>query len=166
MKKTAGHASKSTASPDAQRSPMTPKNISRQGLSLVELLLALAILGLGLSGLVTATSRCLAIAGRLERYQEARRLLSEIEALDPLFREDVETGRTSGTFDPPYQAYRWEREIEEVPFLDIEEPLLYHIRYRVSWSERGQESFEEAEMYYYAPKEKLEGTVESAGEGS
>ncbi|MCF7837563.1 MAG: prepilin-type N-terminal cleavage/methylation domain-containing protein [Candidatus Marinimicrobia bacterium] len=137
--------------------PVRPVGAAQSGLSLVELLLALAILGLGLAGLITATSRCLAIAGRLETYQTARRLLGEIEALEPLRREAVEAGVASGTFDPPYQTFHWEREIAEVEFLEIVEPLLFHVRYRVTWSERGSESFEEVETYYYAPAQQLEG---------
>ncbi|MDD2236646.1 MAG: prepilin-type N-terminal cleavage/methylation domain-containing protein, partial [Kiritimatiellae bacterium] len=49
------------------------------GLTLIEVLMALAIMGIGLAGLVAAASRCLAVARKAKNYENTRRLLGEAE---------------------------------------------------------------------------------------
>jgi prepilin-type N-terminal cleavage/methylation domain-containing protein len=53
----------------------------KAGMTLVEILMALAILAISAGVLMTATSRCLAVVSTAKNYYEARRIL-EIGELD------------------------------------------------------------------------------------
>ncbi|MGD9874537.1 MAG: prepilin-type N-terminal cleavage/methylation domain-containing protein [Kiritimatiellia bacterium] len=131
----------------------------RAGLSLVEVMLALLILGIGISSLVMATSRCLAVVRKAKNFEIARRLMGEIELTDPLIPGEIEAGEESGNFDSPYSDWRWTRSVEEDE--NDEESGLFKITMRVYWSEKGRETYEEVLTYLYSPEDKGGGTVES-----
>lgn len=118
----------------------------KAGLTLVEVMLAIAILGIGAGVLLTATSRCMAVATRAQHYSRAQRLMLRVEAENPISRgrDEIDTGTDSGTFE---NGYKWEREITESDAEGREG--LYTVRTRVSWSSRGNESFEEIQQYLY-----------------
>jgi prepilin-type N-terminal cleavage/methylation domain-containing protein len=118
------------------------------GLTLVEVMLAIVILGIGAGTLMTATARCMAVATKSKHYSRAHRLIMQVGAENPLTRGDIDDGTESGSFD---DGYSWEREIIESEEEDREG--LYTVRTRVSWSARGRESFEEVTSYLYIPPE-------------
>jgi len=124
----------------------TPKH--RHGLTLIEVLLAMVILGIGAGTLMLATARCLAVIAKARHYSTAQRLILQVGAEQPLTRSVIETGSDSGRFD---EGYKWEREITEPE--DESREGLYTIRTRVSWSDRGRESFEEIVTWHYVPPE-------------
>jgi prepilin-type N-terminal cleavage/methylation domain-containing protein len=126
------------------------------GLTLIEVMLALVILGVGLTGLVMSTSRCLAVARKARNYENARRLLGQIELTDPLFADDIEAGEDSDTFDHPNDDYKWVRKIEQIGEEGDDEEGLWKISMSVLWSERGKQNREEVVYYLYAP-ESVEG---------
>ncbi|NCC52838.1 MAG: prepilin-type N-terminal cleavage/methylation domain-containing protein [Spartobacteria bacterium] len=132
----------------------------KQGLTLIEVMLALVILGISLVGLTATTSRCLAIARKARNYENARRLLGQIELTDPLFDEEIEPGDDSGSFDPPYEDYKWSRTIEQVAEEGEDEEGLYKITMRVIWSDRGRDTKEEVVTYLYAPEATEGGSFE------
>ena len=68
----------------------------RAGLSLVEVMLALLILGIGISSLVMATSRCLAVVRKARNFEIARRLMGEIELTEPLMPGEIEAEELAG----------------------------------------------------------------------
>ncbi len=121
----------------------------RQGMTLVEVMLAVVILGIGAGTLLTATARCMAVATRAKHYSRAQRLILQVGAENPIARGEIDDGSESGHFD---DGYDWEREIIESEEDDREG--LYTIRTRVSWSSRGKESFEEMVSYQYIPPEE------------
>jgi len=124
---------------------------SKIGLTLIEVLLAVVILGIGAGVLLLATARCLAVARKARHYSTARTLLLRIEAKNPLNRFEIEEGKTDGNFDD-FSGYRWEREVE--PVEDENQLGLYTVRTRVFWSDRGRGAFEEvAGLHYIKPKE-------------
>jgi len=133
---------------------------SKQGLTLIEVMLALVILGISLVGLTATTSRCLAIARKARNYENGRRLLGQIELTDPLFAEEIEPGDESGTFEAPYEDYKWSRTIELVAEEGEDEEGLYKITMRVIWSEKGQDTKEEVTTYLYAPDAAEGGSFE------
>ncbi|MFH0878287.1 MAG: prepilin-type N-terminal cleavage/methylation domain-containing protein [Lentisphaerota bacterium] len=136
---------------------MDPKK-RRQGLTLIEVVIALAILGVGLTAMIETASRCLAVIKRARYYETARHLLSRAEAEEPLQIEDeVEEGTESGDFKGGPYGYKWIREIKVV---GEEEDGLFEVRWAVTWNENNRESSEEVVTYLYAPQKKG-GTVES-----
>jgi len=131
----------------------------KQGLTLIEVMIAMAILGIGLSVLIQTAARCLSVISQSKSYETSRNLLNRVELEDPIaLKEEVEEGTDSGTFDHPYSRYRWERNIEVV---GEEEDGLFKVKTRVYWSERGDELYDEVVTYIYAPPEVEGGTVKS-----
>lgn len=118
------------------------------GMTLVEVMLAIVILGISAGTLMVATARCMAVATKAKHYSNAHRLILRVGAENPLSRGEIDTGSDSGSFD---DGYTWEREITESEEEDREG--LYSIRTRVSWSARGNQSFEESMTYLYVPPE-------------
>ena len=121
----------------------------RRGFTLIEVMLSIAILGIGAGILMVATSRCMAVATRAKHYGRAHRLIQQVEAAHPLTRGEIEEGTESGTLD---DGYTWEREITESETEGREG--LYTIRTRVSWAIRGKQSYEETvALHYIRPTE-------------
>ena len=119
------------------------------GLTLVEVLLAVVILGVGSGVLMLATARCISVVSKARHYSAAHRLILQVGAENPLTRGEIRAGTESGAFD---DAYSWEREIIEPESEDREG--LYTVRTRVSWSTRGKTRFEEiVTLHYLKPKE-------------
>jgi Tfp pilus assembly protein PilV len=118
---------------------------------LIEVMLAVVILGIGSGVLLLATARCIAIISKSRHYSTAQRLILQVGAENPLTRVELNAGTQSGTFDDD-AGYRWEREITEPE--DENRKGLYTVRTRVSWSDRGRASFEEAITWFYIPPEE------------
>jgi prepilin-type N-terminal cleavage/methylation domain-containing protein len=124
-----------------------------RGLTLIEVLLSVAILGIGAGVLMLATARCLAVISQSRHYSNAQRLIHQVSAEHPLTRGTLEAGSDSGSFDDA-PGYTWEREITEPESEDRKG--LNTVRTRVSWSDRGRESFEEVVTWHYIlPEEEL-----------
>jgi prepilin-type N-terminal cleavage/methylation domain-containing protein len=137
-----------------EKTPIRRSN-SRRGLTLIEVMLAVVILGIGAGVLLLATARCLAVTTKAQRYSTAHRLIQQVSAEHPLTRSsEIPTGTETGTFEDE-DGYRWEREITE-PEEELRKGL-YTIRTRVSWSQRGRDSFEEVTSWLYIkqPEEEL-----------
>jgi prepilin-type N-terminal cleavage/methylation domain-containing protein len=131
----------------------------KEGLTLIEVMLALAILGIGLFVMIATASKCLAVVRQSRNYEKARELLAQVELDHPILLEEIEAGTENGSFSGEDSAYKWQRNIEVVG--EEEEDGLFSVATRVSWAERGRESYEEVVTYVYAPEEKRGGTVES-----
>jgi hypothetical protein len=118
-------------------------------------MLALAIVAVGLTAIIAATSRCLSVIAQSRAYETSRHLLARVEVEEPLLlKEKIEPGSENGTFTGDYYGYRWTRDIERV---GRKEDGLYLVRTRVYWSERGREAFDEVQTYLYAPEEEKGG---------
>ncbi len=136
---------------------MTARAGGRAGLTLIEVLIAAAILGVGMTALLTASSRCLAVMRAAKQYQEAQWALNLGELEHPVLMV------TSGglEIDPETQwavsATRYgnglifTREVEEAH--PEEEDGLYLLRTRVSWSRDERSGYEEIVRYVFV-KEK------------
>lgn len=123
---------------------------SQKGLTLIEVLLAVVILGVGAGVLMLATARCLSVVKKAQHYTTAQRLIMRVGAENPLTRGEIQPGTDSGDFSDE-SAYRWEREIIE-PEEDYRLGL-YTVRTRVIWSDRGRDAFEETVTWLYIPQE-------------
>ena len=128
--------------------PPSQKNGRCSGLTLIEVILATMILAVGMSTLLAAAGRCLAVARKAKEYEVARRLVGQVDLEIPINFEEIEEGTESRQFGAPFSDYRWEREIELYP---VEEYGVYSVRTQVSWSTKGRDANEETVTYIYGP---------------
>jgi len=134
---------------------MNRRGTSRTGFTLIEVLLAVMIAGIGLTVLVVAASKCLAVARLSKNYENARHFLDWVGAEYPIDVKTVEAGTDEGECEGPPDGYRWHREIVA---LGDEEDGFYLVRTRIVWARRGSNAYEEVATYLYAPKEEDEDT--------
>lgn len=117
----------------------------RAGFTLLEVLVAVAVLGLALVSLLGLHVRDLALIERAQRITDgtllARALMTEAEV-----ERFPDIGLTSGDFEERYPGQfpdlRWEREVTPTPVPDVRE-----IRIRVFHGE--QESGDDVSLSYY-----------------
>ncbi len=120
-------------------------------MTLVEILMALAILAISAGVLMTATSRCLAVVSTAKNYYEARRILETGELDYPLLvvkkknEKDLKALNLNvGPIDYP-RNFTYQRTSER----DADKEDLMIVKTRVSWSAKGKASFEEVTSYLY-----------------
>ena len=117
-------------------------------MTLIEVLIALIILSVGVSSLMVAMTRCLAVVRTARNRDVARNLLRQVDVENPIDRKTIEESLDSGDFeDNP--AFMWSREILMVD--EEERPGLFLVTTRIQWSEHGKDAYEEVVGYKYAP---------------
>ncbi|MBM4147839.1 MAG: prepilin-type N-terminal cleavage/methylation domain-containing protein [Lentisphaerae bacterium] len=124
----------------------------RAGLTLVEVLLAVAILGSGLAVLLTAASRCLAVMRRARDYQTAQWVLTLGEAAHfTTETNSLDSFEVAGD-SSLVPGFTFSREVDP----DDDEDGLCVMRTKVTWADRGGEAFEEVVSFVRDPdfKEK------------
>jgi prepilin-type N-terminal cleavage/methylation domain-containing protein len=123
--------------------------ISEKGFTLVEVLLAVVILSVGLTVVLTATSRCLAVMKKAQVYQNAIWALNAAETEHPLVvvTNDIKKLEVS---DAKYGEFTYKRTVDS----DDDDDGLYAVHSRVSWTERGGESYEEVVCYVLCLEDK------------
>lgn len=132
----------------------------RAGLTLIEVMLALVILGMGMVAMVTAAGRCISVARQAKNYETARELLARVEVEKPMMlEEEPEDIAGDGSFDAPYSNFRWQRTVEKEGF---EEDGLWRVVTTILWSEDKRSKREQVTSLIYWPEDKKGGTVESA----
>jgi Tfp pilus assembly protein PilV len=108
-------------------------------LTLVEVLLATAILGVGLTVLLVGASRCMATIRAARNYQSAQWVLTQGEAVHfVIVSNDVKELDVPGDTDLA-DGFTFSRTVDE----DADEDSLHEVRTRVTWSDRGRELSEE-----------------------
>jgi prepilin-type N-terminal cleavage/methylation domain-containing protein len=127
---------------------MRESSSSKKGLTLIEVLIALVILTVGVSSMMLAMSRCLAVVSTARKREMARSLLRRVDVEHPIDRVTIEESDESGEFDD-YEGYVWLRNVIMVD--EEERPGLFLVTTRVQWAQRGRDSFEEIMTYQYAP---------------
>lgn len=125
---------------------------SRAGLSLIEVLMAVVILGTGLVIIIASASRCVAVARKVRSLETTRELFGRVELEKPIWLEEkIEDAEGGGTFTGEYSQYRWRREVEEV---GDEKDGLWKVTTTIFWSERGKENSETVVTYVHWPKKE------------
>lgn len=123
---------------------------ARAGLSLIEVLMAVVILGTGLAIIISAASRCVAVARKVRNLETVRELFGRVELEKPIWlEEDIEEAAGEGSFTGEYSAYRWRRSVVRV---GDERDGLWEVTTTISWSERGRENSETVVTYVHWPK--------------
>lgn len=130
----------------------------RSGMSLIEVLLALAILGVGLAVLVQSVSRCLAVVHKTRNYETARYLLQRVDIEHPLgLDQQITAGVEDGRFDPPNDTFTWYREII---LAGLEDEPLFQVNTRIAWAnESGHDSAQETSTLVFKPEYAQRGGV-------
>lgn len=125
----------------------------RRGFSLIEVILAVALLGLGFAVLLAAATRCLAVVRAARLYQEAQWALGRAEAEFPMvMTEDIEDLNVEST--TLENGFTFERHVDT----EAEEAEgdrkdhLYLVRTRLTWGDRQRPYREELVRYVYWKK--------------
>ena len=122
-------------------------------MTLVEVLLAVVILGIALGGLVEAASRSLAVVRQARNYEMARRMLGRVDAENPLrLLDEIQAGQESGGFEGGPAGWSWTRSLEDLGADDDQKEGLFLMTTRVFWGTGERKSSEEAVQYLYVPK--------------
>ena len=117
---------------------------SRNGFTLIEVMLAVAIMSASAFALLLATSRCLGVASRSRKYHDAVSILDRGELEHPLIVTNEVYENVVGEITYP-GGYTFERTVEGTE----EDEDLFIVRTRVTWAARGKSGFEEVAQYLY-----------------
>ncbi len=126
------------------------------GFSLLEVLLAILVLGLSLVAFFGAVGEGMAVVTAARQYETARTLMNLVDLIEPLDVEDLDRGEFSGRFDGDFRDYRWRRIVEPV---GAEEDEFYRIETRIEWGDFLNPGMERVETYLHAPSARREGWV-------
>lgn len=101
---------------------------SRTGFTLLEVMIAIAIVAMGMAGIIVAQNNSLDVTFRAKRMTTVANLAknlmiqTEREIEGKVFSEIK--NESSGTFDAPFSEYQWERKIKEITFPDLMDPSM------------------------------------------
>lgn len=129
-----------------------PRLHARRGLTLIEVILAVTILSAGLTVMLAAAARCVAVFRVARNYSKAQWVLDRGELEHPLelvLTNDIFQAAVTPIRD--VDGFVYEREVEPVE----EEEELFIVRSRVTWAERGRERAEEVVRYVWFRGEDL-----------
>ena len=122
-------------------------------MTLVEVLLAVVILGIALGSLVEGASRALAVVRQARNYEMARRMFGRVEAENPLrLLDEIQAGQESGGFEGGPAGWTWTRTLEDFGAEDEEQEGLFKMTTRVFWAQGERKSMEEAVQMLYVPE--------------
>lgn len=146
---------------DALPGPMVPRDArqirarrvrARSGLTLIEVMLAVSIMGIAGIALISAIGQGMAVIRGARLYSHAHTLLARVELEHPLFNDEIDIGVEQGRFDDrELGQFEWRRQIEAV---GEEEDRLFLVTTRISWTRSGRRGYEEVAFYRYAPEEE------------
>lgn len=131
------------------RPPGRGRRAGARGFTLIEVILAVAILGIGLSVLVMTAARCIGVARRARDLETARRMIARVQLEFPLDKAELQEGEESGDFEDGPPGFVWQRAI--LPAGE-EDRGLFEVRTKVLWSENGTEAFEDVTTWVFAPE--------------
>ena len=122
-------------------------------MTLVEVLLAVVILGIALGGLLQGASEALAVVRQARNYEMARRMLGRVDAENPLrLLDEIQAGQESGGFEGGPAGWSWTRSLEDLGADDEQKEGLFLMTTRVFWGTGERRSMEEAVQYLYVPE--------------
>ena len=135
-------------------SRLTMRGDRRAGMTLVEVMLAVVILGISLGALVEGASRALAVVRQARNYEQARHMLGRVDAENPLrLLDEIEAGEESGTFEGGPAGWSWTRTIEDFGAEDEEQEGLFRLTTRVTWGREGERrGMEQTVQMLYVPE--------------
>ncbi len=121
----------------------------RRGFTLLEILVALVVLGVALTALLQLEALGVRLRSQAQELTLATFLaqakMTDVE-LDAL-KQFPEPGTTSGDFGEAYPGYRWEVIVSETPY-----PMVREVRVRVLWPAGARDEQLELTNYVAEPK--------------
>ena len=122
-------------------------------MTLIEVLLAVVILGMALGALIEAASRALAVVRQAANYEMARRMLGCVDAEHPLrLKDEIAAGQESGGFEDAPPGWSWERTLEEDGVEDENHTgKIFQLTTRVFWSIGDRRGMEETVQKLFVP---------------
>jgi len=121
---------------------------AKRGLTLLEVMIAVIIIGFGFVSLLSASARCLKVVKQAREFETARSLMERLKKEDPLQLDEVDGDEMQrGTFDE-FRDYRWERELTLV---GEESDRFYLVKTRVVWEADERKKKEEVVEYLHLP---------------
>jgi len=122
-------------------------------MTLIEALLAAAILGVSLGALVEAASRALAVVRQARNYEQARHMLGRVDVENPLWLlDEIKAGEESGRFEGGPSGWSWTRTFVDFGEEDEQQEGLFRLTTRVFWSQGARRGMEETVQMLYVPK--------------
>ncbi len=110
-----------------------PHPASREkGFTLLEVMIALAIIGIALVALLALSNRSIAVNARLQNITQATLLaqdkMTEVEVI--LQQDPTQLTNQEGVFGKPFDGYRWRTTFEDTPL-----PSIKQVTVTVLWGE-------------------------------
>jgi general secretion pathway protein I len=110
-----------------------PRPAPREGgFTLLEVMIALAIVGIALVALLALSNRSIAVNARLQKITQATLLaqdkMTEVEVI--LQQDPTQLTNQKGVFDKPFDGYRWRTTFEDTPL-----PSVKQVTVTVLWGE-------------------------------
>lgn len=137
----------------------TPESppISRRGFTLLEVLLAVLVLGVSLTVFFGAANQGLSLVTQAQTYADARTLLNRLRLVEPIDFDEFEEGETGGVFDGgDLGRVEWTR---TVTLEGKEEDEFYRLETRIEWGQRTARHEESTETFLHLPTAKEGGWV-------
>ena len=106
---------------------------SRNGFSLVEMTVALAIFGFGVAAMLGVFAACLQSTGISTNYTRAR-LLAQGLLAETLAAQEFDAGEDAGQWETQFPGASWTRRTSAT-----ETSGLYEVHVAVTWTERGKD---------------------------
>ena len=117
-----------------------------RGFSLLETMIALAIIGIALVTLLGLGTRSINISGRLQKITQATLLaqekMTEIELTAQAGNLDLQN--QEGGFAAPFEIYRWRTDFEETPLAAVR-----MVTVTVLWGEEGKNELVELTSFVF-----------------
>jgi general secretion pathway protein I len=124
--------------------------LSTTGFTLIEIVIAIAILGIGLTVIMELFSGGLRLAKTSEEYTRAMSY-ARIKMEEITSKQDIQEGADEGEFD---KTFHWEVDVKKIDFLPSEEnpdrkpPVdLFQIKINVLWKSGSKERSASLETY-------------------
>ena len=131
---------------------LPPASAPRAGFTLVEVLLASLILGIGLTVLMSSLSTCLRTMRLARDYEQVQWVLGlgELAYPEPIATSaDVKTDYTVEPDDSLCEGFTFERVVDEKTPEEEEKDKLYVVRTRILWGEAGDNGRPSEELVRY-----------------
>jgi general secretion pathway protein I len=104
------------------------------GFTLLEVMIALAIIGIALVTLIGLQTRTIQLAERQQRVTQATLLAQEKMTEIEIDRQSLSgSGGREGQFDAPFELYRWAIELGPTPL-----PTIEMVTVTVAWGDENQ----------------------------
>ena len=125
---------------------------NKNGLTLIEVVLASAILSMCLTGMLVCLSRCIAVMRASRRYHNAITVLGMGDVKHPpRYDQDIEDIEVDDDSDI-MEGYVYSRVLDGQPY--GEDNDMYQVRTRVTWTHKDRESYHEVVQYIYYVDDK------------